>query len=76
MGRDADNTLPLPDDTTVSRRHARIEAVPEGTGFQIVDEGSSNGTYVNGQRIPAGNSRILVVGDEIQIGASRLRFEG
>ncbi len=76
MGRDTDNTLPLPDDTTVSRRHARIEAASEGNGFQIVDEGSSNGTYVNGQRLPAGNSRTLVVGDEIQIGASRLRFEG
>jgi hypothetical protein len=76
MGRDTDNTLPLPDDTTVSRRHARIEAVPEGSGFQIVDEGSSNGTFVNGQRLTAGQPRTLAVGDEIQIGASRLRFEG
>ena len=77
MGRDTDNTLPLPDDTTVSRRHARIEAVPDSKGdFQIVDEGSSNGTYVNGQRLTSGQARALVVGDEIQIGASRLRFEG
>lgn len=76
MGRDTDNTLPMPDDTTVSRRHARIEAISEGKGFQIVDEGSSNGTYVNGQRLPAGQARPLIVGDEIQIGASRLRFEG
>ena len=77
MGRDSDNTLPLPDDTTVSRRHARIEAIGDGKGdFQIVDEGSSNGTYINGQRLTAGQARALVVGDEIQIGASRLRFEG
>ncbi|MES2464853.1 MAG: FHA domain-containing protein [Armatimonadota bacterium] len=76
MGRDMDNTLPLPDDTTVSRRHARIEATADGNGFQIVDEGSSNGTFVNGHRLTAGQIRALVVGDEIQIGASRLRFEG
>lgn len=76
MGRDTDNTLPMPGDTTVSRRHARIEAVPNSASFQIVDEGSSNGTFVNGQRLPAGQARPLAVGDEIQFGASRLRFEG
>ncbi|MBC8104853.1 MAG: FHA domain-containing protein [Cytophagales bacterium] len=76
MGRDPENTLPMPDDSTVSRRHARIEALPGGGGHQIVDEGSSNGTFVNGQRLTAGKPRPLLVGDEIQVGASRLRFEG
>ena len=71
IGRDTVNTLPLPQDTTVSRRHARIEG--SGGSFSVIDEGSSNGTYVNGLRTP---SQTLRPGDEIQIGAARFRFEG
>ena len=72
LGRDAANTLALPGDTTASRRHARVEA-RAGGGFVVVDEGSSNGTFVNGARTTGEQS--LRPGDEVQVGAARFRFE-
>ena len=57
------------DDVTVSRRHAEFRR-SEG-GYEVVDVGSLNGTYVN--REPR-NSQELTDGDEIQIGKFRLVF--
>lgn len=70
IGREATNTVPLPDDSTASRRHATI-AKSNGE-FTIRDEGSSNGTFVNGARI---TEQKLKPGDEVQIGGTRFRFE-
>jgi hypothetical protein len=57
------------DDITVSRRHAEIKRTEEG--FEIVDVGSLNGTYVNRERI---DRVALKNGDEIQIGKFKLLF--
>ncbi|QYH19762.1 FHA domain-containing protein [Corynebacterium aquatimens] len=57
------------DDVTVSRRHAEFRRKEDG--FEVVDVGSLNGTYVN--REPR-NSEVLSDGDEIQIGKFRLVF--
>ena len=73
IGRDAGNTLALTQDTGISRRHARLEK--RGAGWVVVDEGSSNGTFVNGVRVGA-DGMTLQRGDEIQLGSIRLRFEG
>lgn len=70
IGRDATNPVPLPNDTTSSRRHATIAA--SNGGYIIRDEGSSNGTFVNGARI---TEQKLTPGDEVQIGGTRFRFE-
>lgn len=70
IGRDPSNDLALPEDATVSRRHARIS--PADDGFQIVDLGSSNGTFVNGGRV---TDAMLRPGDEVSIGNTRFRFE-
>ena len=48
LGRDASNALQL-HDTEVSRLHAEIRRVDDD--YVIADLGSSNGTFVNGQRI-------------------------
>ena len=40
-------------------------------GYEILDSGSLNGTYVNQQRIEAA---VLRHGDEVQIGKFRLVF--
>src|SRR5439155_20919944 len=50
VGRDPDCELALPEDTDqVSRRHAQIELTPAGAF--VTDLGSSNGTFVNDQRL-------------------------
>jgi pSer/pThr/pTyr-binding forkhead associated (FHA) protein len=69
IGKDAENDVVL-DDTTVSRLHAVCERFP--AGWCINDLGSSNGTFLNGERIWA--QQRLRHGDEIRIGANRLLF--
>ena len=58
------------DDVTVSRRHVEFRRTGSG-GFEVVDLGSLNGTYVN--REPR-NASALSSGDEIQIGKFRLVY--
>ena len=57
-------------DPTVSRLHAVIERFE--SGWCVSDLGSSNGTYLNGERIWA--VRRLRNGDEIRVGRTRLLF--
>jgi DNA-binding SARP family transcriptional activator len=58
------------DDGQVSRLHARIRL--EAGEFAVADAGSTNGTWVNGQRV---REQSLRHGDEIRIGDHLLRFE-
>jgi pSer/pThr/pTyr-binding forkhead associated (FHA) protein len=69
-GRHLDSNIVL-DDITVSRRHAEIRC--ERGEFRVVDVGSLNGTYVNGEPI---HSAVLTNGDEIRMGKFRLTFFG
>jgi len=70
IGRTASAELFL-DEDGVSRRHARIHVRDDGTPV-LDDLGSTNGTFVNGERI---KSRALQDGDKIQIGTiSILKF--
>ncbi|WP_227530745.1 FHA domain-containing protein [Microbacterium tenebrionis] len=57
------------DDVTVSRRHAEITR--SGRSFEIIDQRSLNGTYVNGERVDRSE---LVNGSELRIGKFRLNF--
>ena len=70
IGRDASNDVVL-NDARVSRHHARLERI--GTRYQLVDLDSSNGTFVNGERV---RTRILSPGDEIWIEGAPLYFDG
>ena len=56
---------------TVSRRHAEI--IRSGVSFEIVDQRSLNGSYVNGERV---DRSALVNGSEVRIGKFRLNFFG
>lgn len=60
----------------VSRRHAVIVRRDTGS-LQIIDRGSPNGTFLNGQRLVPHQPRILRDGDELRIGMMALlvRFE-
>jgi hypothetical protein len=68
LGRAADVDIPL-DDAGVSRRHAEIH-VTDGR-YRVVDLGSTNGTFVDGERIATGELRD---GSTITVGRSRLVF--
>ncbi|MER3416161.1 MAG: hypothetical protein C4297_08140 [Gemmataceae bacterium] len=69
LGRQADADCRL-DAPEVSRRHACIRK--EAAGYVLYDLGSSNGTYVNGQRVAS--SCVLQEHDRIRIGPFVLRF--
>ena len=64
IGRGEDNTVVL-EDPTVSRHHAVLYV--ERNGFTVQDLGSSNGTFVNGERLGAGRVRINS-GDNVRFG--------
>lgn len=68
IGRAKTNDLVL-EGLLISRNHAQI-IYKNGT-FVIYDRDSTNGTYVNGERVAA---RPLVQGDRIQIGPYVLEF--
>jgi FHA domain len=57
-----------PADPGVSRLHVVLVGAPDGT-WSVVDPGSANGTLVNGDEIPAGESVRLRDGDVIHLGA-------
>jgi pSer/pThr/pTyr-binding forkhead associated (FHA) protein len=57
------------DDERVSRRHAML--VRRGDGVLLLDDRSSNGTFVNGERIVEAE---LHDGDLISVGPVRLRY--
>ena len=70
VGKGTENDVPLAGDPTASRLHAVLERFP--AGWCVSDVGSSNGTYLNGERIWAQHR--LRHGDEIRIGRTRLLF--
>jgi len=69
IGKTSENDIVL-DDSTVSRLHAVCERF--AAGWCITDLGSSNGTFLNGERIWA--QQRLRHGDEVRIGGNRLLF--
>ncbi len=70
LGRDASNNVQL-HDTEVSRHHAEIRLV--GDDYTISDLGSSNGTFVNGQRT---RQHVLASGDQVQLGSTLMLYTG
>lgn len=74
VGRDESNDVVLTDDTSISKRHARIDI--EAGRVLITDLGSRNGTSVSGRLIEA--VTVVAHGDEISVGDTvlRLRYGG
>lgn len=75
IGRGPDNDLVI-DELVVSRRHAELRALPDGT-YEIVDLGSHNGTFLNGRPVDQalvsprdivgiGHSAFCLVGEQLQ----------
>jgi hypothetical protein len=70
-GRDAGLDLSMPSDGYASGRHARF--VRGLLGDSVEDLGSTNGTYVNGQRLSGAHQ--LQPGDTVTIGQTQLTYE-
>lgn len=66
LGRHLSNDIVL-DDITVSRRHCTIRVTDRK--ISLLDAGSTNGSYVNGQRVDAAP---LTTGDRLMIGKFHL----
>jgi len=70
IGRAVEGPGNLPGDHELSRSHARIVMLAPGS-YALEDSGSTNGTYLNGWRIPS--SQLLSMGDRIQVGGTVLQ---
>ena len=70
VGKAAENDVALEHDPMASHLHAILERFP--AGWCVTDLGSSNGTWVNGERI--WSSHRLRHGDEIRVGQTHLIF--
>jgi pSer/pThr/pTyr-binding forkhead associated (FHA) protein len=68
IGRQAPGDGKLGNDIEISRRHARITKEADGR-FVIEDLGSTNGTFVNGERV---TSQALNAQDVIEMGDTRV----
>jgi eukaryotic-like serine/threonine-protein kinase len=66
MGRTRENDIMI-NDNLVSRHHAEIKI--NAQGILIIDLGSTNGTFVNGQKLTPHIARQLTAGCEICLGA-------
>lgn len=71
IGREASG-IQLTGDAHASRAHAQISINPQGQAV-VQDLGSTNGTFVNGQRV---QMVVLKTGDIIKIGSVNFRLEG
>lgn len=71
LGRDVTNDIPL-GDAEISRQHSRLTRTPGG--MVLEDLGSTNGTFVNGDRLTS--PRVLQPGDLVGLGENvTLTFE-
>lgn len=69
IGREPTNTIVL-ENPVVSARHARITRHEQG-GLLVEDLGSTNGTYLRGERI---TQRVVTLQDDIYLGSAPLRM--
>ena len=72
IGRARDCDLSL-ESGFISRYHARIERLDDG--WEVIDEGSKNGVFVNGQRVGTSASQPLHQGDSLRVGDYGLTVE-
>src|SRR3954451_115013 len=73
IGRSTPGLGSLGGDSEISRVHARVFHDPSGR-LMVEDLGSTNGTFVNGNRISG--QRALNPGDEVRVGQTTMSVEG
>jgi hypothetical protein len=73
VGRTKGNDLAI-DDASVSKSHASLAMSRDGE-LKVADTGSTNGTFLNGTRVPYGQARPIVDGDRVKFGTVEVSFE-
>ncbi len=69
VGRDSDNNV-LVDNKLASRHHCVIQKIKDA--YFLKDENSTNGTFLNGSRIPPDKYVRLNPGDRITVGGETI----
>ena len=73
VGRTGSNDLVI-DDVSVSKIHGSLSVNADG-GLSVADTGSTNGTFLNDQRISYGRATRLETGDRVKFGTVEVTFE-
>lgn len=74
IGSGAQADICIANNSAVSRRHAQIGKDAAG-GYYITDLNSTNGTFVNGRQMAAGETQPLEEGSRITLANEELKFE-
>ncbi len=76
IGRDTSNDIVI-NDAEVSRKHARL--ILQGGGFVLEDLGSTNGTFVDGQRLMGPHAlrpgEVIMLGENIRLNYEAVGFD-
>ena len=76
LGRDLANDIPI-SDPEISRRHARF--VMQGESILVEDLGSTNGTFLNGQRVSSPQQLragdVITLGEDIVLAVEQMGFD-
>lgn len=73
VGRTGENGLTI-DDASISKIHATLAINADGK-LSVADTGSTNGTFINGERISYGTAIFLETGDVVKFGLIEVKFE-
>ena len=73
VGRTSDNPIMI-NDYTVSKQHARIQEDRKNGTFVVEELGSTNGSWINDERLVKGESNTLKSGDTIRFGRHIFTF--
>lgn len=73
MGSSIDNSYQIKDNTAISRKHVKI--MTSGNCFYVCDLHSTNGVYINANKLPKGGNCQLNDGDVINIGNEEFLFK-
>lgn len=73
VGRTVENGLSI-DDASISKIHATL-AINTAGNLSVADTGSTNGTFINGERISYGKAVVLDIDDVVKFGTVNVIFE-